>query len=374
MTDLLKSYRALSSRFRYEFVDPDKKPAVAKRYGITAYNTTVLECGENVERVTTQLEQDVTNALIKVTRDTKKVVYFLEGHGEANTDEASEQTGYSRAKKAIENENYTVQKLNLAVKKSIPEDCAICIVAGPQKAFFPSELDSIRKYLDRGGKAFFLLDPDPSWGAADFLASYGIKVGNDAVLDVSGMGQLFGMGPAVPLVSTYESHPITSRFRVMTFFPYVRSVTASDSPPPEVQVQSLLKTSESSWAESSIRELERKVARFNQGQDLMGPVSIGVVATQEKEGKKSRLVAIGDSDFSNNAYFGVQGNGDLFMNVVSWLAEEEDLISIRAKSPEDRRVFLTAQQSRLIMILTVILMPVAALAGGAFVYARRGRK
>ncbi|HEX9935308.1 MAG TPA: GldG family protein, partial [bacterium] len=159
MESLLKSYRAVSPRFHFEFVDPDKKPAMAKQYGITAYNTTVLECSGNTERVTAQQEQDITNALIKVTRNAKKVVYFVQGHGESDIDD-TERGGFSAAKKGVEQESYDVRKLNLAEKKSVPSDCAILIVNGPQKSFFAFELDSIQKYLERGGKALFMIDPE----------------------------------------------------------------------------------------------------------------------------------------------------------------------------------------------------------------------
>jgi ABC-type uncharacterized transport system involved in gliding motility auxiliary subunit len=367
MASLLKSYGSQSTRFRYEFVDPDKKPALAKQVGITSYNTTVLECGGNAERVTTQQEQDVTNALIKVTRDSKKVVYFLQGHGEPDIDNA-ERGGYASAKKAVEKENYIIQKISLAEKKLVPSDCAILIMNGPQKALFPSELDSIQAFLERGGRAFLMVDPEVP-GFDSFFAKWGIKLGDDVVVDNSGMGQLFGMGPAVPLVSTYETHPITERFSLMTFFPYARSMSPKADKPADVSVQSILKTSQYSWGETDLNRLRKNMARNDKNQDLQGPVSIGVVITKGK----SRLVAIGDSDFGNNSYFSVQGNGDLFMNVVSWLAEQEDLISIRAKKPEDRRVFLSEQAMRLTWIITFVIMPLAAVAAGVLITIRRKR-
>jgi len=368
--DLLKAYRFYSSKFHYEFVDPDKKPGVAKQYGITAYETLVFECGTKTEKITEKDEQALTNALIKVTREEDKVVYFLEGHGEVDID-SNERLGYSMAKKAIEGENYKVKKLNLATEKSIPSDCSILVVCGAQKLPFSSELDTIHAFLERGGKAFFLIDPPPAEGFVEFFDKWGLKIGNDIVLDASGMGQLFGMGPWVPLVTSYPSHPITQKFRVMTFFPYVRSVTPKESPGNGISVQALLKTSASSWGET---DLQNPRAQFNKGKDVPGPVTIGVVVTKESSGKKTRLVVFGDSDFANNSYFRVQGNGDLFMNVISWLAEEEDLISIRPKQPEDRRVFMTAKQAKMVMYITVIFMPLLAMAGGVWMYIQRERK
>ncbi len=375
MEDLLKAYRFYSKKFSYEFIDPDRKPAIAKRYGVRTYRTSVIECGDKEEKITSTQEQDLTNALIKVTREGKKVIYFLEGHGENNIDDTG-RTGYSSAKKAIEAENYEVKKLILAEKKSIPKDCSILIISGAKKKLFPAELDTIQAYLEKGGKALFLLDPEPSYGFTEFLDKWALKIGNDVVLDVSGVGRLFGMGPAVPLVSSYESHAITRKFRVMTFYPYARSVTPKKNPGNGLTVQALFKTNSSSWGETNLKS---KKASFDKGVDLPGPVTLGVVVTKEVSNdaagkKKTRLVVIGDSDFANNSYFGVQGNGDLFMNIVSWLAEEEDLISIRAKRPEDRRVFLTARQARWVMYLTVILVPLAAVGTGIGVYIRRKRR
>ncbi len=368
--DLLDSYRFHSKKFHYEFVDPDKKPAIAKQYGITSYGTLVLESQSRVEKITETQEQDVTNAMIKVIREGKKTIYFLDGHGE-NDIEDGEQTGYEGARKAIEEENYGVSKLLLAEKKSIPADCSVLVVNGPKHALFASEMDTLRQYLERGGKALFLIDPAPVYGFRSLLKEWGVEAGDDVVLDVSGVGQIFGMGPSVPLVSAYEPHPITEKFRVMTFFPYARSVTPIEELPSGLLVQPLFKTSENSWGES---DLSSRQARFDEGKDRMGPITLGVAVSREKDGKKTRIVVVGDSDFGNNTYFGSQGNRDLFMNMVSWLAEEEDLISIRPRDPEDRRISMTAQQANWMMYVTVILMPLAALAAGVAMYIKRERK
>jgi len=84
-------------------------------------------------------------------------------------------------------------------------------------------------------------------------------------------------------------------------------------------------------------------------------------------------VVVGDSDFPVNAYFGMQGNGNLFLNMVSWLAQEEDLISIRPKSPEDRRIALSQSQQSMIRLLTVFVIPACVLIAGITVWTRRRR-
>lgn len=391
MEDLLAEYAYYSNKIKYEFIDPDKKPAIAKRYGITAYGTTVVEgLGKESkeEKIYTTSEQDLTNAIIKVTREGKKTIYFLEGHGEKDIDKQllgdKGGDGYSEVKKAILNENYAVKKILLASEQKVPDNCTVLVIAGPRTDLLVNERNMIKEYIDRGGNALFLLDPKPYAGLEDFLDPLGFKVGDDIVLDVSGVGSLFGAGPSIPLVTRYEKHAITEDFRIMTAFPYVRSISPKKSPGEGISVQALAKTSNRSWGETNIKSPQ---VRFDEGEDLKGPITIAAVATKkvktekEKEenvelsfsGKKreARIVVFGDSDFCSNAYFHFSGNGDLFMNTISWLAEEEDLISIRPKSPEDRRVNLTKKQSKTILVAGVILFPLAIFAVGVIVYIRR---
>jgi ABC-type uncharacterized transport system involved in gliding motility auxiliary subunit len=116
----------------------------------------------------------------------------------------------------------------------------------------------------------------------------------------------------------------------------------------------------------------------NEG-DKRGPLAIGIAATKSagSDGTSSngssgsRIAIFGDSDFAANNFFGFQKNGDLFMNVVSWLAEEEDLIAIPPKNPEDRRISLTAAGSKVIMLVSLFLLPLAAFGTAIAVYMKR---
>ena len=79
----------------------------------------------------------------------------------------------------------------------------------------------------------------------------------------------------------------------------------------------------------------------------------------------------GDSDFASNAYFNEIANGDLFLMAVGWLAEEVDLLAIRPKDPENRRINVTLGQSRMIFWASVILLPLAMLVMGTAIWMRR---
>jgi ABC-type uncharacterized transport system involved in gliding motility auxiliary subunit len=376
LRDLLSEYAYANRKVSYRFIDPDSEPNMAKTYEITRYGTIVVESGDKEEKIDHHQEEDLTNAILSVTREGKKAICLLSGHGEKDID-SDDPMGYSSVRKALENENYDVRRLILATEGSVPSDCSVLLIAGPQKPPLEGELEAIKRYLDAGGKLMVLLEPYPATGLTDFLEQYGLRVGQDLVLDASGVGRLFGMGPAMPLVSQYEPHAITDEFKLMTFFPTARSVTPVSTPPSNLTVQPLAKTSPNSWGET---ELGTEKARLDPDEDLPGPVTIAAVVDTREENTsadtaaakpRTRLVVFGDSDFASNAYFSNSGNGDLFLNALNWLAQEEDLISIRPKNLEDRRVTLTPRQSRMIFTISVIFMPLAALILGAVVWIRR---
>ncbi|MFC1726247.1 GldG family protein [candidate division KSB1 bacterium] len=371
MEDLLNEFSFQSDKFSFSFIDPDKKPAIAENYGIKAYNTTVLECGEKMEKITETSEEVLTNALIRVTRESKKVLYFTEGHAEHDVD-SEERDGYKRIRDKLVEENYDIKKIFPARENNIPEDCAVLIINGPKSELFKSELDSIDSYLNRGGKVLFLIDPKPAPGMAEFFDKWGIEVGDDIVIDMSGIGRLFGAGPEMPLVNNFGTHAIVKDMKgAATFFPFARSISLKIPMSPEIRGQFLTKTTPRSFGET---ELKGNQAEFNEGKDKRGPLDLGVVVEKNIPGttlKTGSLVVFGDSDFANNVYGGMQKNGDLFLNAVNWLAEEEDLVSIRAKDPEDRRVNLTPRQGKIVFYFSIIFLPIAVLLIGFAVFLNR---
>jgi ABC-type uncharacterized transport system involved in gliding motility auxiliary subunit len=390
--NFMQEFRYVSSRFNYEGVDPEEDPGKTSQYEIQRNGQVVVSSGPKREMVDDYSEEKIINAVIKVTRTEEKVIYFLEGHGERGIQD-TEAEGFSLVREAVEKQNYQVKSYNLAQENKVPEDATLLVSARTKVNFFPNEVNLLQEYLASGGKLLLLVDPDSSFEMPDFLEQYGLGLGNKMVIDASGLGQLFGLGAAAPLVAEYADHPIGRELGgVMTFFPFSQNVTISESSL-GYQTTGLLKTSESSWAESDLRGGR---AAFDPGQDLQGPLDLAVASTLSIAGEtedqeenaptgdgeeqqeapetpaaEARLVLFGDSDFASNGYFGAGANGDLFLMTISWLAEEADLIAIRPKSPEDRRIEATMAQSMLIFWGAVILLPAITLVLGVVVWYRR---
>lgn len=418
MEHLMEIYSYHSKKIKYEFIDPDKNPGLVKRYEISEDGTTVFTSGEKESRITSSSEEDITNAIIEISREKKKIIYFLEGHGEASIEETGER-GYSLGKEELEKLAYEVKKQNLALADVFPEDCSLLVIPGPEKDLLPNELETIRDYIQEGGRVYFMVDPQSAPGLISFLKEYGIQLEDDLVVDT--VSRLLGGDYFMPVVSEYEHHDITSKFRYATFFPYARSVEITEEKPEGVSAEVLAKSSPNSWAE---RQLDQKQVSFDKEKDKAGPIPLAAVVSVEqkedemkedkkgegqgeqvgsevgkeagmeeekeegKEEKKSdeekpeevketkpkregRLAVFGDSDFASNTYYNLSGNGNLFLNTVNWLTEEADLISIQPKTSSPRTIQLTPSQGRMIFFVSLIILPLIVLVTGISIWVRR---
>jgi ABC-type uncharacterized transport system involved in gliding motility auxiliary subunit len=373
LKDLMAEYKGAGHRITYEFVDPGAKPEVAKQYKAQAYGDTFVAAGDRVEKLEAgpANEQAITNAILKVTRDKLKVICFTEGHGEKSLT-GTEAGGLSTADKRLKNENYETKTISLVTGTQVPGECAVVVVAGPKQGLLPAEASMLGKYLDAGGKAMFLLDPETDPQLDAVLKPWNIELGNNTVLDFNLASQLFGGGGAVaPAVLSYGSHPITQGFnRAMTVFPYAREVRVGKATGTGANTTSLLTTSESSWGETNLTP--KVEPKFDAGVDTKGPVTIGVVGSKSLgENKEARLVVIGDSDFASDGAIRAQRNADLFLNSINWLAQDEDLIAIRPKSATSRSVNLSEGQQRLFFWFAVALLPLLVIGTGTYVWWKR---
>jgi gliding motility-associatede transport system auxiliary component len=371
MIDLLGEYVNLNRKISYTRVDPQERPEVAKQYGVTRMGQVIVASGPHIERLENTEEQDITSAILKATRNTVKTVCFVEGHGERSTS-SNEGDGYSAAAGELKRENYEVKRVNLVSEDQVPSDCSVLVEAGPTKALFPQEAAMIGKYLDGGGKALILVDPQSDPKLDDIFQAWNIAVGNNVVIDISGVGRLLGMGPAYPLVVDYGTHQITRNFEhTMTFFALARTVSLADKTKTEPSAIELLKTSPRSFALTDLAELKSGRVTYDPKRDQSGPLSLGVAASRTAGSQNARLVVIGNSAFATNQFVGQQRNGDLFFNAINWLAQDEDLISIRPKSPANRRITLTEAQQRGLYWFSLVLLPGLVIVSGIFIWWKR---
>ncbi|MCH8889969.1 MAG: GldG family protein [Myxococcales bacterium] len=375
--DQLERYAYASERFKViEIADPNEKPDLLERYGIAPEKLgpggiVHLIYGEESVNVEQPTEETLTNAIVKLTRRGGKTVYFLEGHGENPIDGASglAEEGYQQAAEALRNENYKIEKLLLAAKSDVPEDADVVVIAGAARLMLEEERDALERYLKRGGAVLALIDPRVRTKLVAKLATWGVELGDDIVVDRE--LAIFGRA-TTPFARQYApNHPITRDLREVTLFHVVRSVKPSVGA--EDRFTEIVLTGRESWAERDLEQFDAEgIAEFD-GEDLLGPVPIAVAGTVILEGEgdapqEARLVVFGDSDFASNQMLGRYQNRDLFVNTVNWLLGDVEAISVRPNRPRASGLQMSASQKRGVQILALFAIPEVLAVTGVFIW------
>ena len=395
---LLDMYQRETDKLTFELVDPFSEAMKRQEYGIQFDGTTVFESGGVREQITTVDEQKFTSAILKVVRDEVVKIYFLTGHEEQTIDDF-EQKGYSQTKEELEKQNYRIEPLSLATQPAVPTDCAALIIPGPKAPLMAHEVNAISKYLDKDGKLFLMLDPllssakEPNQGLVDLMDKWGVMISNDLVLDRirPAFFLVGGSQPEAPTLSDFEFHPITQEVYQPVTFQLARSVTPKPNAGSDLNVKSLVKTTEgigNSWGETK-RKADGTFdpdPLYTEGEDTPPPVSLAAAVQRETtestagdnsstdtpEESKTRIVVVGDSDFANNFFFHGTGGGDFFLNAVNWLTLEEDLIAIRPVDPSERSLrMMTPGEVAFVQMMAIFLIPLIIFLIGVGVWWRR---
>ena len=383
--DLLDRYSSLSTRLRVDYIDPNKKPTLAKAAGFRPDSPVVVENGPRHEGAKSLTEEEITGALIRALKNGERNVCFMTGAGEHSIDD-QDREGFSALKPLLDHDNYKSRAVSLkpaaapdagtpdAGKKveigqaassgpvEVPKDCTVLVSGGPTADYPAPVVAAIKSYVEDGGRAIFMFDnvlrigrsepAAPNDELAQVLAGWGVTVNKDLVLDLGGLGQIFNFGPEIPVILQYESHPITQPLtRVPTAFPLTRSIEIKSEGKASV---SKLVTAEDTLATSEI-----------------GPG--GAVDPKKGKTKQGRFVVTGTSIWAVNSFAGSRqlGNRELFVNSVNWLASDEDLISIRPKTPEDQPLNVSGQRLTMLFWLSIVIFPLTVVAFGLATWWKR---
>jgi ABC-type uncharacterized transport system involved in gliding motility auxiliary subunit len=375
--DTLDQYANLSPKVHVQYVDPDKKPEIARAAGIRNYGTAVVQIGERKEEAASVTEEGITGAFIRDEKTTTRTVCFVEGSGEHRIED-SDRSGYSRLKDLLSKEEYQTQSVNLVVKADIPTTCMVLVVAGPESDYQQPEVGAITKLVESGGRALFLLDPPLKIGREQIadndalskaLQSWGVTPDKNLIIDLNPIGQMAGLGPQVALVTSYDSHAIVNDLkRTVTGFPLSRSLEIKNGD--KTTIEKLFSSSDSSLATT---KLDSPDINPKDPKNTNGPLLLAAAGTYNsgKENSQGRFVVMGSSSWAANSFIGFNGNRDLALNTINWLASDEDLISIRPKERDDRRITLTQAQMSWVRITSQFLLPLLVIFAGVSVWWRR---
>jgi ABC-type uncharacterized transport system involved in gliding motility auxiliary subunit len=374
---IFDDYKANSNgNFNYTFVDPEENPLLAQQYGVTGDGKILLQMGDATEIVTYADEGELTAGLVRLLNPQTPSIYFLIGEGEHDT-EISAEDSFTRARAVLESKNYIVSTLSLQATNSIPEDAAAIVIAGPLKPLSQEAVTLLGSYLANGGGLIVMINPLPftQFGEApdplaDYLSeSWGITLQNDVVVDTNSP-----FSPYFAVSYEYAQHPITQKMSgVATIYPFARSLSINDTDMVDVSVTPLIYTAEASWGETDFEGIaEEKIPSYDSESEQPGPMLLAAAAENSTRG---RMVVFGNSPFAQDGNFDSYGNGDMLVNSVDWVTEQESLIDLSTSIPQDR-TFLPPSSLQLVLLIvtSLCLIPLAVIGAGVYTWVTRRKR
>ncbi len=389
-------------KVRLELSDPMLNPAHARMRGIEFAGTAILESEGRTLRINGSAETDIANGILRVAQGVRRIVCFLDGHGEPDPFSLEshdhlegagghshglgakfvlhERHGMAKARQSLETLNYAVEKMSPVGGQGDFSRCTVLVVAGPKTALLPEEVGAIHRYLADGGNGFFMLDPFIETGLESTIREYGIVLDDNMVID---QASHFWTDVSAPAVTDYNRHDVT-RDLPLTFFPGVRSLSPTGERVANASVRPIVNASKKSFGQT-----HRERVEFDSAKDKAGPATLMAISVRRGESavsaevllqglqgkdpsadsidgktgdsrstvKASRIAVVGDSDFATNSFFHIMGNGKLFLNTINYLAARENLIGIEPRTYDLPRVNLTNRQMKGTFFLSIILIP-----------------
>jgi len=371
--DMLRRFADLSSHFTFRMLDLDRSPLLANQYGIVNYNTAVVEDGERKLLVRDVSEQELTTSLIKLIEGGQRVAVFAVGHGENDPKNPDPRSGLSQAAKALEAENYRIERM-ADLRGGIPDEVTLLVISNPRSDFTEGEIAALDGYLKRGGGGLFLVEAGSAPRLAALLREFGIEQGNDLIVDER--NRLFFADSFAPQVAFFNDQILPYTGAPPAILPLAQSILPIDPTREGVQVAPFAFTGTDTFANKDRVVVEGVVPTFREGVDLLGPVPVAAIARMAATGNENSgsLVVVGDGEFASNLYVGTLGNRDLFLNLAHLASRAEALIGTRREilpGGTFSRVHLTAPQGRVLFWISVVVLPGATLLLGAFVGWRR---
>jgi len=358
--------------FHYDFYDPNRRPQLARKFNVSVAKTVIFRSGDREERLVGPTEEGFTNAFLRLLHPKDLDVCFVTGHGEVDLDDDGT-GGYLHFRDMLRGYNAKVHAIVLT-RDHVPAACQVVVVGGPRWDLTAGEFANLDKAFQNGKGVLLLIDPmDPGAGIAflEFAKKYGVALGQNVIVDK--VSRMVGGDFLMPLVSQYlVTHPVTKTLKQATFFPLVRTVQPSTDSVPGLEVIPLAMTSEGSWGETNLPDLENGNAVFDMKTDIAGPLPVAVaIEKKQKAMGGGRMIIVGDGDFLTNGYLDLSGNKELGMNMVRWLASDDRFMDVKRPELRFKPLLLDVPRRTQLVIFLLGVYPLAFfILGGTYLVIR----
>lgn len=366
ISEFIAPYHRSKPDLTLKFVDPNANPNETRAANIRMNGEMVVEYGKLTEHLTTVNEQAMANLLQRLLRGQERLVMYVTGHGEPALD-GQKNFDLANFGQQLTNKGFRVTSLNLAVAQEVPDNVSVLVLTAPGAAWQSGEVAKIKSYLTRGGNLLWLIDQAPLHGLEPIAEYLGLILTPGIVIDPVAKG--LGGQATTAIGYAYGIHPITENFAYNTAFPFVRQISTRPENG-DWHTTQLVQVAQRGWVATG--KLDKEL-QFDKQRDVPGPITIAIAMERKVKDKDQRVAVFGGSGFLANMYIGNETNLDLGVNVMNWLARDENLITVQPRASVDSQLHLTQGAVNLIGVGFLLLLPAAFLFTGGMVWWRRRR-
>ena len=373
IVDFVSRYQRAKKDIAFKFVNPAENPKQAQDAGVRDEGEFIVEYKNKTEHLKPPIiEQDMTNALVRLSRTSSRNIMFLDGHGERSLI-GLKNHDLGEFGKQLEKRGFKLSNPDLTQSIDVPANGAMLVIASPQADISELEVKKIRKYVADGGNLFWLIDQEPMHGLTPIAELLGLQLTPGIVVDPA--AAQYGGDYKMAFAVQYGEHPITTSFNLRTLFPLARQIDANGQ---EMgwKIGRLVDVAGSGWLETGKLD---PAPKFDEKTDIGGPIGIAIALERKVENKTQRVVVVGSGGFLANTFITNGGNLDLGLNMANWLAGDDSLITIQPKPLKDANVVIPATTTGKLSAMAIFFgfrlgLPIALLIVGVVIWMKRRKR
>jgi ABC-type uncharacterized transport system involved in gliding motility auxiliary subunit len=369
---LFERYQQQQPLVKFRSLNPDLTPDLLRQHDIRFDGETLIEYQDRSEKVSKVSEASVTNTIQRLVRQGERWLVFLQGHGERNP-YSERNHDFSVFASRLASHGFTVENLALTQTNSIPQNTDVLVIASPQVALLPGEIELIEEYLERGGNLLWLADTEQTTDGMELISDkLSIEFLPGVIVDPN--TRLLGLNRIdFALVADYPRHPITQDIDSLSLFPQAQALEFNGEGK-FWQQRSFLMSSDASWNETG--DMAGDLFNGDNDDETPGPLKIGITLTASHETdnnalSEQRIAIVGDADFLSNRYLGNGSNLELGLNLANWLSHDDNLIAISPRAAPDTRLELSQTQQIIIGLGFLLILPLSLFGAGLTIWLKR---